>query len=379
MTHPEDLKRLPLDELYAGLEVAKPVFSREGNILLEQGTLIGSEQLQKLIIWDVDEVWVKGVVEEDFAATERAERELKKGFVKTHEKAVTAVTRVLGALRKGGPVQEQSLEEHLHDIFDRLTLDRNLMLNMTLLSTVDNYLFSHCVNVAVLSMVCGKHLGYSDSEQLLLGKAAFMHDLGMVLIPQDVWHHDRPLTDEEREKVKEHAELGYEAAKDAGLPPEVVNVVRNHHEFQDGSGYPRGLKGAEIDEFSAIVGLANVYEGLTGMRPYRREPFIPARAWRLILTEMKQRFDMKILRAFMGQMAIYPIGTGVRLSTGDSAVVVGTNINKPFRPIIKVLYDQNMRRQDPPRRLDLSDDRYWKIHITEPIPDQLIAETLGLG
>ena len=374
----EDTRKVTLDELYPGLVVVKPVFGRDGNMLLEEGVVLGNEQLQKLIIWDVDEVWVRGFVEVDHARVEREEQELRKGFIRTHERAVKSLTEVLSKMRSGQLSDGKPLDEHLHDIFDRLTLDRNLMLNMTLLSNVDNFMFSHCVNVAVLSMVCGEHLGYSEDEQLLLGKAGFMHDVGMVLIPREAWMHDRLLNEEERVKVREHTEVGYRAAQDAGLPAEVVNVVRNHHELADGSGYPRGLKGDEIDEFSRIVALANVYEGLTGVRPYRKENYIPAVAWRTILTRMKNAFDMTVLRAFMGQMAIYPIGSSVRLSTGEAGVVVGTNINKPFRPIVKIMFDAQAERLNPPQRLDLADERHWKTHITEPIPDNLITEALGL-
>lgn len=378
MTPPDNAKKLNLDELYPGLTVAKPVFGRDGNILLEEGVVLASEHLQKLIIWDIDEIWVTGFLEEDFEKTEAEERELKKGFVRTHERAVAAIMAQLANMRRGQPMEEAALEEHVFNLFDRLTLDRNLMLNMTLLSRVDDYQFSHCVNVALFSMVCGKHLGYSDLEQINLGKAAFMHDLGMVLLPQETWWHDRALTEEEREVVKSHANLGYEAAQKAGLPKEVCDVIRNHHEFADGTGYPRGLKEDEMDEYSQIVALANVYEGLTSVRPYRERTFTPAEAWRYILTRMKSCFSMKILRAFMGQMAIYPIGSSVRLSTGESAVVVGTNINKPFRPIVKVLYDDTGDRVHPPRRIDLGEDRNWKFHITEPIADNLISEALGL-
>ncbi|MDD5237057.1 MAG: HD domain-containing protein, partial [Candidatus Omnitrophica bacterium] len=217
------------------------------------------------------------------------------------------------------------------------------------------YLYEHAVNTCILSLVIGSARGYEKEELMDLGLAAFLHDLGMIK-----YYHlavqPRRLTGEERDIIQNHSRIGADILERAGkgLPEVVSQVAHQHHERNDGSGYPRGLNRGIISQYAAIIGIADAYEAMTHRRPYREE-YTPFEAVQSILAN-KNYFEYKLIKILIEKIGIFPIGTFVELNNHSIGRVLKINHQVPLRPVVEVIVDGSGKRLDRPLVLDLAND-----------------------
>jgi HD-GYP domain-containing protein (c-di-GMP phosphodiesterase class II) len=197
----------------------------------------------------------------------------------------------------------------------------------------------HTVKVACVSLKIAKGLKYDPKKLLELGVASFLENVGMYTIPDQIIQKSEKLDPDEIATIREHPEKSYEIFSRVGTKYQwLAELSLQTHERADGSGYPQGLRGVEISEFASIIGLADTYVALTSERPYR-ERYVPADAVKLILSEGKTLFSTRILRTFMNEISLYPVGTYVKLNNGSLGQVISAEKNQPLRPHVKVLHD----------------------------------------
>lgn len=137
------------------------------------------------------------------------------------------------------------------------------------LSNYEEWIYTHSINVAMISIMIAVEMGYSDEELFNIGLGALMHDVGMLLVPKSIIEKKSKLTDYEMNIVKQHCELGKSSLEGFNLSHEYIDIIMQHHERLDGSGYPYGLKGYEICRNARIVMVANSIDAITSYRPYR--------------------------------------------------------------------------------------------------------------
>ncbi|NLL51521.1 MAG: HD-GYP domain-containing protein, partial [Peptococcaceae bacterium] len=199
----------------------------------------------------------------------------------------------------------------------------------------------------VLALILGLGKGYSHAKLLELGMGVIMHDVGKVSLPKEILNKPGRLSTEELEEVKQHPFLGYDVIrKNHDFSINSAHVALQHHERWTGGGYPRGLKGKEIHEFGRITAVADVYDALISKRPYRQaqEPY---QAYEYIYSQAGHHFDPDVVRIFTKRIAVYPTGTGVRLSNGLGGNVIRQNKNMPDRPVIRAIYYGEEPLEDP--------------------------------
>jgi len=197
----------------------------------------------------------------------------------------------------------------------------------------EDYLPYHLVNVCILSIEVGLGLGYSKPELVELGICALLHDVGMTEYAH-LSNQAKRLTAEEYSQVKEHTAKRREILKEnESLSEKALGVSRQHHMRLDGSGYPKAQKGETIDEYSRIVGLADMYEAMTHRRPYR-DKFLPLEAVQEILNS-KKAFERRLIKILIEKIGIYPIGSLVELNTKEMAEVIELNHSVHLRPVAK--------------------------------------------
>jgi HD-GYP domain-containing protein (c-di-GMP phosphodiesterase class II) len=196
----------------------------------------------------------------------------------------------------------------------------------------------HTVKVASVSLKIAKGLGYDPQMLLELGLASFLENVGMYTIPDHILEKRETLDQEEIAEIRRHPERSYEILSPAGAHLQwLAELSLQTHERADGSGYPHGLRGVEISERASIIGLADTYVALTSERPYRTR-FGQGDAVKLILTEGKSLFLTRVLRAFMNEISLYPVGAYVKLNDGSLGEVISTEKNQPLRPHLKILH-----------------------------------------
>ena len=229
-----------------------------------------------------------------------------------------------------------------------------------------DYLVNNAVNVAIVSVKIAEALRYELAKLEQVALAGFLHDLGMFALPDSLVYKAGSLTEEERQSLKEHPQRGARLFKEVGETyPWVEKVILQEHERQDGSGYPNRLTGDQIEEMALVIGLADVFDGLTSPRPHRRG-MSPHRAICTLLANGKTMFSYHILKALVDQLSVYPLGTIVRLNSGETGVVSQLNRQYPLRPILQVSQQAESHHTTASRTVDMRAET--SLHIVEVVP-----------
>ncbi len=219
----------------------------------------------------------------------------------------------------------------------------------------DDVIYAHCLNVAMVSRAIGKWLKFSREDLDILTLAGLLHDIGKMLVPMDILTKTGKLTDDEFTKIRQHPTDGYKILKKIpGLDPRILYAALQHHERFDGSGYPRHLPGDEIDDFAAIIAIADVYDAMTAIRAYRA----PKCAFEVIEDFEKdglQKYNPKYILTFLKHIATYYQNSKVILSDGEKVDIIYINSSSLSRPIV---------RYADGRIVDLSHERSLKIVST---------------
>ncbi|MEK7764591.1 MAG: HD domain-containing phosphohydrolase, partial [Nitrospirota bacterium] len=207
---------------------------------------------------------------------------------------------------------------------------------MALSSPSGSALITNLLNVAVVATKVGMGLGYYGRELERLALAGLVHDIGLFAVPQSLVTKAGRLTADERSLIEQHPELGYEAIKRSGSDYTwLAELIRQAHERTNGLGYPNRLKGRQISEMALIIGVSDVFDALISERPYRPRLF-PHEAIKELLVAERATFPREMTKALVEQLSVYPLGTTVRLTTGETGTVVGVNVQYPLRPIVEV-------------------------------------------
>jgi len=229
---------------------------------------------------------------------------------------------------------------------------------------IKDYLSCHIANVCILSLAIGLQMNFNKSRLHILGLAAILSDL-LLLEVKGIIDLPRKLSEEEFKKVKKHSIRGVEIISELGERyRELKVIVAQHHERIDGSGYPLGLKGDEINIYAKIIGLADTYEAMIHNRPCPGLK-LPHQALKEILASLSTFFDPDIIKALVQKISIYPVGSFVKLSNTEIAKVISSNFTSPLRPTVLVVLDKDGKHLKESKTLDLI--RSDGIHVIEPV------------
>lgn len=216
------------------------------------------------------------------------------------------------------------------------------------LGLVNEYLSLHSVDVGVSSVLAGAALGYARKKLVRIAMCGFLHDIGKLKVNRRFLEKPGPLSPGEFEEVKRHT---FYASELGICEDDVLRTAMQHHERYDGRGYPLGLSGEEIAEFSRIAKIADVFNAMTTDRVYRSS-VLAGEALNYIREGAGTEFDAKIVRIFCRAFAFYPAGTLVRLPEGEVGVVTKNHPEAPLQPVVVLLFDKNDRAIDS-REVDL--------------------------
>jgi putative nucleotidyltransferase with HDIG domain len=236
----------------------------------------------------------------------------------------------------------------------------------------ENLTYCHSVNVAVLSLLLGKHVGLDEPTQAALVEAALLHDVGKTQIPLEIVKKAGALDKQERKLIESHTTLGAEIlVQTPGLHPLTPTVALEHHRGVKGSGYP-DLGNAIPHPMSQIVSVADIYEAITGARTYQ-DPTPPERACLILARLAGEKLNTSLVKTFVNAITFFPVGSLVRTNRNELGLVMETNRGEPLHPVI-VLIDQ-LTYEAAGRVNTASRDTSggYERHITQsvPMPDGL--------
>lgn len=261
----------------------------------------------------------------------------------------------------------------LVDSIAEIFLDSNdTVMHLIQQTSANEELYFHGLNVSVLAMMLASEMKCTEAQIKSVGMAALFHDLGKVNIPDKILNKTEPLTKPEQNFFELHPDYGVEVGKKAGLPPIVLEVIANHHEYLDGSGYPKKLKADAIRMPTRIVTIANVYDNLCNhIDP--AQSLTPHEALSSMYAHRRAQFDPTVMATMIKSLGVYPPGTIVRLSNEAIGLVMNVNVGKPLRPRVLV-YDAEIPKEDA-IILDLADESS-DISITGSIRPGLLPKAI---
>ena len=279
-------------------------------------------------------------------------KELDKA-VKVHKDGLDRATRVLKAIREGKPFSVTTIKNAAQDIVESIMRNPDALLSLSQLKDYDNYTYIHSVNVAILTVSVAYHLDYSEERLVEIGMGGLLHDIGKMRIPEDILNKPGKLTDSEFAIIKRHPELGIESILDQrGITDIPRKVVLQHHERYNGKGYPYGIKGERIHEVGLISAVADVYDALTSDRIYKAA-WTPQKALATIFKQRDKDYSSKVVEIFTKMMGVYPVGSFVRLSSGEMGVVVRIEQGALLAPDVLILFDKYGKRVKEPYKVEL--------------------------
>ena len=222
----------------------------------------------------------------------------------------------------------------------------------------------HSANVAIYAIKIGQGLSYNRNQLIDLGVSALLHDVGMVTLPPDLFSKGQ-FTQNDIDMLHQHPAKGRAILQQLGEDYQwLAEVAYQEHEREDGSGYPQHLTGNSIHEYAKIIGVADIYAGLTRSRPDRRG-MLPFEAVKEILQTRKQEFDPRVVRILLKTLSAFPVGSMVKLNSGIVGRVVDTDIDSPLRPAIEILFDIEGRPVQERREILLREHPI--LHITDTV------------
>lgn len=306
------MRYLPLDEVKEGMLLARSIFGEDGRTLLARGTKLTKGYLEKLKAMNYsflfvgdrpEDLEVKGALsEQTFSQAVKAVREL---FLRTAKKQNLDFKAVLDVV---------------DFMVDEVT-DQSVLYNIIDLCNHDHYTYLHSVNVGTIATIMGRNMGLSRKELKELATGALLHDIGKMCIDNSILVKRGHLSYQEYEQMRTHAKYGYELIKGIpGLGLLSAHVAYQHHEREDGSGYPRALTGQQIHLYAKIVMVADSYDAMTSGRSYRRMLW-SHEAIAQLESEAPEKYDPKMVMLLAQSVALYPVGSVVLLNNLEVGLV----------------------------------------------------------
>jgi HD-GYP domain-containing protein (c-di-GMP phosphodiesterase class II) len=258
---------------------------------------------------------------------------------KAMSRAVMFMGEVMRAVEQKHPIQVTKALRLTQRMADIIQVDESVLVGLTSIKDYDEYTFAHSVNVSVTSMVIADRLGLPRSEIAEIGIAGLLHDIGKMHVPLSVLNKTDALEPVEWEAMTRHPMLGVtelSRVRSLRMIASPLFVTLQHHVQVSGSGYPHKPGGWDLHRHTRIVAVADVYDAMTTARSYRREPLTPGKALRFIHKMGGKIFDPIVVKAFIRAMGLYPVGSAVKLDTGECAVVVRQNPDTQLahRPVV---------------------------------------------
>lgn len=324
--------RINLADILPGHCTARPVYARNGLLLVPENTFFTPWLVDKLRAWGIGEVTVKQLrhtythsqAERDYTAQRRA-----------YEEVLRQARFIFTYARRRGRIPAAEINAAVDCIL-------HTILASPLISPLlhrhfagrDEYTYHHSVNVGVLTGLIASWLGFSRQEVRLAVAAGLLHDVGKFYVPLAVLHKPGPLTDEEFCLIKQHPYFSFRILqKNLWCPRVMLQAVLQHHERYDGHGYPGMLPAAAINKYARVISAADAYDAMVSQRVYKPR-VTPYRAAAELLACGGGQFDPTVAGVFVAKLRTFFCGDVVELSDGRQGKIVHVPLQAPDRPVV---------------------------------------------
>lgn len=366
--NPPSLQRLALAFVRPGMALARDVYDEDGTIMLSAGTVLTERLISRLEKRQILSVFVRNPCIELPEISDSVKEA-------TRSRARMMVEHAFNAIKKAEQFSMSEEEQKIvHKVVEEVTQDPLAVVHMAHINRNSRDIMAHSVNVSLLSAATALAMGINNLETLHeLALAALLHDIGLLMIPQDLLTRRDSLKPEENLIYREHANWGFAILQESdSLPRSVALVAQQHHEHADGSGYPHQLTNSTLHPFSRIVAAVNAYETMC-ITFAERSGCKTHLAYESILAGAGSRFDLQVAKALLTRLPMYPPGSLVELTNGLVGVVISADSNLPHRPTLKILGDSSDSLFKEHYLLDLVELENQTVFVKEVLGDERAA------
>lgn len=311
------MRLISIEMAKPGMKLARAIYrDQDSKILLHPNVVLKPSYIQKIKDLQYQYIYIMEPGDEgkDLSNLEPIKAE-------TLFQARGLVKKYFTLFKQNKSIDMSNMKMVIGDIVDQIIRNPNIVYNMVDIRSHNNYTYTHSVNVCVLSVMIGVALNLNHKQLEILGMGAIMHDIGKILIDNEILNKPTKLEPQESEVIRRHAKDGYELLrKKANINFLAPHIVFQHHEREDGSGYPRGLPGKRIHSFSKIVAVADAYDAMTSGRVYQKE-ITSLQAIEEIKQEAPSKYNSEVVEAFLQVVAPFPIGSTLVFQNGAKGMV----------------------------------------------------------
>lgn len=323
--------RVHVTDLQDGDYLRGDTFNSRGIHVLSKGTQLRSEEISKLLQHNVEYVDIEARME---AANSSGKPLIIQNLNTNFDHMIEGFESLyLEALSKGS-FNETMVDDVLQPLVGTLDKQKDVVSLLLLLDRDDDYTYNHSLQVGMLSFYIATWLGYTKHESYEISRAGYLIDIGKCRISPELLNKPGKLTEAEFEEIKRHTTYGYEIISNSMNDKTTALVALQHHEREDGSGYPGNLTKSDIHPYAQIAAIADVYSAMSTPRVYQSKQELIG-----VLRELHNlsfgKLNAKSVHAFIQHLMPNFIGKRVLLSTGDMGTIVLNNPTDVFRPLVK--------------------------------------------
>ncbi|WP_036717434.1 HD-GYP domain-containing protein [Paenibacillus sp. JCM 10914] len=327
--------RVHVTDLIPGDQMQQDAYNQSGLHVLKKGTSIRSEDISKLKQHGIDYI---EIVQREVAITTDPQSDLSDAYhnlLPHFQLAFDGCSTLFSEAAETGRFNSSVVDDSFQPLINSLNEHSDVVSLLLLFNGKDDYTYRHSIQVGMLCYYIANWMGYASDEAYHIGTAGYLHDIGKCKIPSDILNKPGKLLPEEFEAVKLHTIYGYEIISESMDDKISATVALQHHERDDGSGYPRALREEQIHPYAHICAVADVYSAMTTNRVYQSK--------QQLLTVLRELYGLsfgklngKPTHAFIQQMLPNFIGKKVELTNGESGIIVMNHPSDYFRPLVQV-------------------------------------------
>lgn len=295
----------------------------------------------------------EGENKEQLTNTVSFDKEINKAS-SLYQEAKQIQNKAFEEMKANAPIDTGPIQGAANDLIDSVFRNHNALACMTRMRVKDEYLIEHSVNTAIIMTIFAKHLKLDSEVIQHLTTGAMLMDLGMIAVPNKILSKKTSLTGEERTIVEQHVNMGHKVlSKAQGLSSISLEVIQDHHECVDGSGYPNNKTAEQLSLYGKMAKIVDCYDAITSERNYQKAKS-PISAFKILRSESGTRFDQDLVNEFIKCMGIHPVGTLVKMKSNKLGIVIKSNPVSPISPCVNVFYSVGNKCYIEPKIIDLA-------------------------
>ncbi|MCF6410700.1 HD-GYP domain-containing protein [Pseudalkalibacillus salsuginis] len=328
--------------LNPGEVLSHDVFSLTSRPIMTRDTELTEEHIAVLKAFFISEVEVKAIKSsskkqnEEKDPTSLLNNSKLTDFHSFYMKAVNQYKKQFANWQAGTAVDLYPIRLEIVPLLEIALEKPKTILSLHHFLNIQDYIYHHAISVGLISSFLAKKLSYSKGDIIQLALAGALIDCGMSKIQPKIMNKKETLSQAEYEEVKQHPILGYKMLKGiTGIKESVLLSVLQHHEREDGSGYPLGTRGGQLNKYSRIAAIADVFHAMTSERLYRSKQS-PFKVLEQMQLDQFGKFDPKILNILVNELSAFSVGTKVELTNGQVGEIVFIDPHSLTRPMVKM-------------------------------------------